>query len=412
MIKKYFNTDVMDVCEMLHITDAETLRMSHGCVNKHFEETDTRNTLVDEQIFGKIQEDNRRMGHMAFPIPLVNINYLYGAKPILPRLLHMEAEDVEKIVYFQSFIVVESNGSEHEYKKMIPANDYTCNARAFDNTGAVIKTGAEAIEILLEKELKEQEKELRDKIILRMIPVLPICARYKLYQEGEKTVIRPNTTNLLYGRIINRINRLTRLLELNAPLIIEINEKRMFQEYVDALINNGARGLAISSPGYLPYDSLQEWYKAIKFKHRSYIRDVSSDLGKEHTEALDKMCNDYLKEFYPELEIHECEDDEEFECEEPIIIENYEEKMESIKKSFEEIMNPVVNSIIENLFKEYKNDYSNELANVAQLTIHRCIDNLNEKKYVPYEKDMTYMEWFMRSIAMQMEVYVQKRIMF
>ena len=126
MIARWMNTNVSTAAEMLEVTDKMILEMSNGEVKfpAPLDENDPyKNSMTDSAIFGKMNEDKSWMGHIELPVPIVNIQYLFGTRPILPRLLKIPRHDLESVVYYSSFIVTEQGNSDAVYKQVVPVED-------------------------------------------------------------------------------------------------------------------------------------------------------------------------------------------------------------------------------------------------------------------------------------------------
>jgi DNA-directed RNA polymerase subunit beta' len=238
-----------------------------------------------------------RMGHIELASPVAHIWYLRSLPSRIGLMLDMTLRELEKALYFEAYIVIDGTltdkEGEDEYKKgQLLSEDAYQNAYEKYGTDIKVGMGAEAImELLNEIELKKTFEELKDEIantksqaknkrnvkrlkliesfiksgnkpewmILSVLPVLPPDLRPLVPLEGGR--FATSDLNDLYRRVINRNNRLKRLLELKAPEIIVRNEKRMLQESVDALLDNGRRGRAITGTNKRPLKSLADMIK-------------------------------------------------------------------------------------------------------------------------------------------------------
>ena len=238
-----------------------------------------------------------RMGHIELASPVAHIWYLRSLPSRIGLMLDMTLRELEKALYFEAYIVIDGTltdkEGEEEYKKgQLLSEDAYQNAYEKYGTDIKVGMGAEAImELLNEIELKKTFEELKDEIantksqaknkrnikrlkliesfiksgnkpewmILSVLPVLPPDLRPLVPLEGGR--FATSDLNDLYRRVINRNNRLKRLLELKAPEIIVRNEKRMLQESVDALLDNGRRGRAITGTNKRPLKSLADMIK-------------------------------------------------------------------------------------------------------------------------------------------------------
>ena len=221
-----------------------------------------------------------RMGHIELAAPVSHIWYFKGIPSRMGLILDLSPRTLEKVLYFASYIVLDSGDTELLYKQVLTENEYQ-EAREKYGSSFRVGMGAEAIKELLEaidleKDAAELKAGLKDAtgqrrariikrlevveafresgnkpewMIMDVIPVIPPDLRPMVQLDGGR--FATSDLNDLYRRIINRNNRLRRLLELGAPDIIVRNEKRMLQEAVDALIDNGRRGRPVTGPGNL-----------------------------------------------------------------------------------------------------------------------------------------------------------------
>ena len=232
-----------------------------------------------------------RMGHIELASPVAHIWYLRSLPSRIGLMLDMTLREIEKALYFEAYIVIDGGLTPFEKGQLLSEDGYQ---KAIEEYGTDLKVGmgAEAImELLKEIELKTTFEELKDEIantksqaknkrnvkrlklidsfiksgnkpewmILSVLPVLPPDLRPLVPLEGGR--FATSDLNDLYRRVINRNNRLKRLLELKAPEIIVRNEKRMLQESVDALLDNGRRGRAITGTNKRPLKSLADMIK-------------------------------------------------------------------------------------------------------------------------------------------------------
>lgn len=241
-----------------------------------------------------------RMGHIELAAPMSHIWYFKGIPSRMGLLLDMSPRSLEKVLYFASYIVIDPGETGLAYKQVLTEREYRAAQERYGNTFEV-GIGAEAIKILLEKiDLDEQSKELRadledatgqkrirtirrlevveafrksgnrpEWMILEAIPVIPPDLRPMVQLDGGR--FATSDLNDLYRRVINRNNRLKRLLELGAPEIIVRNEKRMLQEAVDALMDNGRRGRPVTGPGNRPLKSLSDLLKGKQGRFRQNL---------------------------------------------------------------------------------------------------------------------------------------------
>ena len=231
-----------------------------------------------------------RMGHIELAAPVSHIWYFKGIPSRMGLILDLSPRTLEKVLYFANYIVLDPADSGLQYKQVLTEKEYQDAREAYGN-GFRVGMGAESImellkDIDLEKDAEELKAELVDatgqkraRIIKRLevvesfresgnrpewmimtaIPVIPPDLRPMVQLDGGR--FATSDLNDLYRRIINRNNRLKRLLELGAPDIIVRNEKRMLQEAVDALIDNGRRGRPVTGPGNRALKSLSDMLK-------------------------------------------------------------------------------------------------------------------------------------------------------
>ena len=238
----------------------------------------------------KAKVRRERMGHIELAAPVSHIWYFKGIPSRMGLILSMSPRALEKVLYFASYIVLDAGDTELQYKQLLSEREYR---EAYDKYGNRFEAamGAEAIKRLLqdidlEKEADELKKQLVDTtgqkrvriikklevvesfrvsgnkpewMILDAIPVIPPDIRPMVQLDGGR--FATSDLNDLYRRVINRNNRLKRLLDLGAPDIIVRNEKRMLQEAVDALIDNGRRGRPVTGPGNRALKSLSDMLK-------------------------------------------------------------------------------------------------------------------------------------------------------
>lgn len=231
-----------------------------------------------------------RMGHIELAAPVSHIWYFKGIPSRMGLLLDMSPRALEEVIYFASYVVVDPGPTGLEKKTLLSEAEFREYYDKYPNQ-FVAKMGAEGIKDLLEEiDLDEELKELRDELesatgqrltraikrlevvesfrnsgnnpswmILDVLPIIPPEIRPMVQLDGGR--FATSDLNDLYRRVINRNNRLKRLLDLGAPGIIVQNEKRMLQEAVDALIDNGRRGRPVTGPGNRPLKSLSHMLK-------------------------------------------------------------------------------------------------------------------------------------------------------
>lgn len=265
-----------------------------------------------------------RMGHIELAAPVSHIWYFKGIPSRMGLILDLSPRVLEKVLYFASYIVLDKGESDLEYKQVLSEKEYQDAKETWGNKFRV-GMGAEAIKELLlaidlEKEavelktgLKESSGQKRARIIKRLevveafresgnqpswmimdaIPVIPPDLRPMVQLDGGR--FATSDLNDLYRRIINRNNRLKRLLELGAPDIIVRNEKRMLQEAVDALIDNGRRGRPVTGPGNRALKSLSDMLKGKSGRFRQNLLGKRVDYSGRSVIVVG-----------PELKIYQC----------------------------------------------------------------------------------------------------------
>ena len=265
-----------------------------------------------------------RMGHIELACPVSHIWYFKGIPSRMGLILSMSPRALEKVLYFASYIVLDRGDTPLQYKQLLTEKEFR---DAYDKYGNSFKVGmgAEAIKQLLmdidlEKESVELKKQLVDTtgqkririikrleviesfktsnnrpewMILDAIPVIPPDIRPMVQLDGGR--FATSDLNDLYRRVINRNNRLKRLLDLGAPDIIVRNEKRMLQEAVDALIDNGRRGRPVTGPGNRALKSLSDMLKGKQGRFRQNLLGKRVDYSGRSVIVVG-----------PELKIYQC----------------------------------------------------------------------------------------------------------
>jgi DNA-directed RNA polymerase subunit beta' len=248
----------------------------------------------------KAKVRRERMGHIELAAPVSHIWYFKGIPSRMGLMLDMSPRALEKVLYFASYIVIDSGDTPLSKKQLLSEKEYRESIEKFGNRFRA-GMGAESIrELLLEMDLENLSKELRQELknstgqkrlrtvrrlevveafknsgnkpewmILEAIPVIPPDLRPMVQLDGGR--FATSDLNDLYRRVINRNNRLKRLLDLGAPDIIVRNEKRMLQEAVDALIDNGRRGRPVTGPGNRPLKSLSDMLKGKQGRFRQNL---------------------------------------------------------------------------------------------------------------------------------------------
>ena len=265
-----------------------------------------------------------RMGHIDLAAPVSHIWYFKGIPSRMGLILDLSPRTLEKVLYFASYIVLDKGESDLQYKQVLSEQEYQ-EAREKWGSAFRVGMGAESIQELLrnidlEKEYTELQEGLkgatgqkRARIVKRLevveafresgnkpewmimtaIPVIPPDLRPMVQLDGGR--FATSDLNDLYRRIINRNNRLKRLLELGAPDIIVRNEKRMLQEAVDALIDNGRRGRPVTGPGNRALKSLSDMLKGKSGRFRQNLLGKRVDYSGRSVIVVG-----------PELKIYQC----------------------------------------------------------------------------------------------------------
>lgn len=270
----------------------------------------------------KVRRD--RMGHIELAAPVSHIWYFKGIPSRMGLILDISPRSLEKVLYFASYIVLDPGDTPLMKKQLLSENEYRDYRDKYGNSFKV-GMGAEAIKKLLEeldldklgRELRQELKEVSGQrkirairrlevveafrksgnmpswMILDVVPVIPPELRPMVQLDGGR--FATSDLNDLYRRVINRNNRLKRLLDLGAPDIIVRNEKRMLQEAVDALIDNGRRGRPVTGPGNRPLKSLSDMLKGKQGRFRQNLLGKRVDYSGRSVIVVG-----------PELKLHQC----------------------------------------------------------------------------------------------------------
>ena len=318
-----------------------------------------------------------RMGHIALAAPVSHIWYFKGIPSRMGLILDLSPRVLEKVLYFASYIVLDKGISDLQYKQVLTEKEYR-EAYAKWGRGFRVGMGAESIQELLQaidlekestemrKALKESSGQKRARIIKRMevveafrisgnkpewmimtvIPVIPPDIRPMVQLDGGR--FATSDLNDLYRRIINRNNRLARLLELGAPDIIVRNEKRMLQEAVDALIDNGRRGRPVTGAGNRPLKSLSDMLKGKQGRFRQNLLGKRVDYSGRSVIVVG-----------PELKIYQCGLPKEMAIElfkpfvmKELVKKNIAHNIKSAKKMVERLQTEVWD-VLEEVIKEH-----------------------------------------------------------
>ena len=265
-----------------------------------------------------------RMGHIDLAAPVSHIWYFKGIPSRMGLILDLSPRTLEKVLYFASYIVLDKGETDLQYKQVLSEQEYQ-EAREKWGSAFRVGMGAESIQELLQaidldKEYEELQAGLKgatgqkrarivkrlevveafrgsgnkpEWMIMTVIPVIPPDLRPMVQLDGGR--FATSDLNYLYRRIINRNNRLRRLLELGAPDIIVRNEKRMLQEAVDALIDNGRRGRPVTGPGNRALKSLSDMLKGKSGRFRQNLLGKRVDYSGRSVIVVG-----------PELKIYQC----------------------------------------------------------------------------------------------------------
>ncbi|SHE46297.1 DNA-directed RNA polymerase subunit beta' [Clostridium fallax] len=249
----------------------------------------------------KAKVRRERMGHIELAAPVSHIWYFKGIPSRMGLILDMSPRSLEKILYFASYVVIDPKETPLLKKQLLNEKEYREAVDKYGEESFVAGMGAEAIKVLLsEIELERTSAELKEELktstgqkkvriirrlevvesfrksgnlpewmIVDVIPVIPPDLRPMVQLDGGR--FATSDLNDLYRRVINRNNRLKKLLDLGAPDIIVRNEKRMLQEAVDALIDNGRRGRPVTGPGNRPLKSLSDMLKGKQGRFRQNL---------------------------------------------------------------------------------------------------------------------------------------------
>ena len=266
-----------------------------------------------------------RMGHIQLAAPVSHIWYFKGIPSRMGLILDISPRTLEKVLYFASYVVLDAGNTGLQYKQVLSEKEYREEVDKYGYGSFRVGMGAEAIlELLhsidLEKDSADLKKGLKDAtgqkrariikrlevveafrnsgnlpewMIMTVVPVIPPDIRPMVQLDGGR--FATSDLNDLYRRIINRNNRLARLLELGAPDIIVRNEKRMLQEAVDALIDNGRRGRPVTGPGNRALKSLSDMLKGKQGRFRQNLLGKRVDYSGRSVIVVG-----------PELKIYQC----------------------------------------------------------------------------------------------------------
>ncbi len=318
-----------------------------------------------------------RLGHIELAAPVSHIWYFKGIPSRMGLLLDMSPRSLEKVLYFVSYIVVEQGETPLMKKQLLTETEYREYKEKYGNLFKA-GMGAEAIKVLLEEiEMNKLAKELRQELkevsgqrkirairrlevveafrksgnrpewmVMDVIPVIPPELRPMVQLDGGR--FATSDLNDLYRRVINRNNRLKRLLDLGAPDIIVRNEKRMLQEAVDALIDNGRRGRPVTGPGNRPLKSLSDMLKGKQGRFRQNLLGKRVDYSGRSVIVVG-----------PEMQLHQCGLPKEMALElfkpfvmKKLVNDGFAHNIKSAKRMVERVR-PEVWDVLEEVIKEH-----------------------------------------------------------
>ncbi len=267
-----------------------------------------------------------RMGHIELASPVAHIWFMKSLPSRIGLLMDMTLKDLERILYFEAYVIIEPGMTELKPRQLLSEDDFLDAQEKYGEENFIAKIGAEAIKDMLSQidldservnmraELKETNSEAKRKklvkrlklvesfmgsgshpewMILDVVPVIPPELRPLVPLDGGR--FATSDLNDLYRRVINRNNRLKRLMELRAPDIIVRNEKRMLQEAVDALFDNGRRGRVITGANKRPLKSLSDMLKGKQGRFRQNLLGKRVDYSGRSVIVVG-----------PELKLHQC----------------------------------------------------------------------------------------------------------
>ncbi|MBZ0268209.1 DNA-directed RNA polymerase subunit beta' [bacterium] len=319
-----------------------------------------------------------RMGHIELAVPVSHIWYFKGVPSRIGHMLEMTVRDLERVLYYESYVVIDPGDTPLKEKQLITEDEYLELQEEYGDA-FVAEMGAEAVKKLLASmDIEELSAELRahakvetsvqrkkdilkrlkvveafrhsnnrpEWMILDVIPVLPPDLRPLVPLEGGR--FATSDLNDLYRRVINRTNRLKKLMDIKAPEVILRNEKRMLQEAVDALFDNGRRSRAVRGPGNRPLKSLSDMLKGKQGRFRQNLLGKRVDYSGRSVIVVG-----------PDLKVHQCGLPKSMALElfKPFIIKRLEDKgyVQTVKsaKKLVERERPEVWDILEEIIQDH-----------------------------------------------------------
>ncbi len=266
-----------------------------------------------------------RMGHIELASPVAHIWYFRGVPSRISSILNMSPKQVEQVIYYAAFVVLDPGSTEFYKKQVIKDDEYRAALEKYGPDSFKVGMGAEAFKILLrEIDLEEESRQLKEIVatstgnkqqkaakqldiveafrvsgnkpewmVLDVLPVLPPDLRPMVQLDGGR--FATSDLNDLYRRVINRNNRLKKMVESGAPDIVVRNEKRMLQEAVDALIDNGKHGKAVTGPGNRSLKSLSDMLRGKQGRFRQNLLGKRVDYSGRSVIVVG-----------PELKLYQC----------------------------------------------------------------------------------------------------------
>ena len=326
----------------------------------------------------KAKVRRERMGHIELAAPVAHVWYFKGIPSRISLILDITPKNIEKVIYFAAYVVTDKGTSTLEVGQILNEKEYHENVEKFGRGSFKARMGAEALEELLKKvdieelsekiriELEKASEQKKIKLVKRLdtiesfklsgnkpewmvmnvVPVLPPELRPMVQLDGGR--FATSDLNDLYRRVINRNNRLKKLLELGAPEIIVRNEKRMLQESIDSLIDNSRRGRPVTGAGNRPLKSLSDMLKGKQGRFRQNLLGKRVDYSGRSVIVVG-----------PELNIYQCGLPKEMAVElfKPFVMKELVGRgiAQNIKnaKRMVERLNPAVWEILEEVIKDH-----------------------------------------------------------
>ncbi|GAB4074370.1 DNA-directed RNA polymerase subunit beta' [Barrientosiimonas marina] len=325
----------------------------------------------------KAKVRRERMGHLELAAPISHIWYFKGIPSRMGLMLDMSPRALEEVIYFAAYIVTEPGDTTLEKKQLLSEKEFRSYYEKYGNSFKA-QMGAEAIRKLLQDlDIEKESEALKDELktahgqrrtraikrlevleafrnsgndpawmVLDVLPVIPPEIRPMIQLDGGR--FATSDLNDLYRRVINRNNRLKRLLDLGAPSIIVQNEKRMLQESVDALIDNGRRGRPVTGPGNRPLKSLSHMLKGKQGRFRQNLLGKRVDYSGRSVIAVG-----------PTLKMYQCGLPREMALElfkpfimKELVAQGYSHNIKSAKRKIERV-HPEVWDVLEEVIREH-----------------------------------------------------------